>query len=51
MDNIRQKILDTKEQLQEDIMTYLDDEPTQMVDFLCDLVVKNFNRLLDECRN
>ena len=43
------KIREVREQLQNDLLCYLDDAPSSVewsVDTLCDIVVENFKKLL-----
>ena len=45
---MQQIIKEAREQLQEDLITYLDGLlPQEHVDDVCDLVVKNFERILN----
>ena len=39
-------VMEVREQIQEDLMCYLDERDTHMKDRVCDIVVENFNKLL-----
>ena len=40
------KIREVRKQLQKDLLCYLDERDTRMKDRVCDIVVKNFNKIL-----
>lgn len=47
-----QDILNLREQLQDDIITQLDDTPEDwMIDDLCDMVISRCNELINNQRN
>lgn len=45
------KLLSAREQIQEDLMTILDGESQEMLDAICDVVVKNFKPLFANLPN
>ena len=40
------KIREVREQLQEDLLCYLDERNTRMKDRVCEIVVENFKKIL-----
>ena len=45
MQNNQQELITCREQIQEDLLTLLDDSPETIKDLVCQIVIENFKKL------